>query len=135
VKLRVRDADGTRPSNTVLVAHRDQGGRGEAKAALGAWVAETRQAAKLTPYASSWTLGALMDDYMASRERIGRSRTTLESYNHVAARLTPELSSRRLAEVRGDDLDILYGHLAAKGLSAGTSDTPTQCCQPHWPRA
>ena len=61
--------DGTRRSKTVRVAHRDQGGRSEAKAALEFFQTECRQTASLSPDAAVWTPSALMDDGISVAER------------------------------------------------------------------
>ena len=115
-KLRVR-IDGATRSKTVRIKHRDHGGRGEAEAALRAFEAELET---VENQGTTWTVTTLLDDYRASRARIGKAQTTLESYEHVAKRLTPELSARKLDELTPDDLDLFYGELANRGLSAAT---------------
>jgi integrase len=118
VKLRVR-TDGAVRSTTVRVAHRDHGGRGEAEAAL----EEFRVAGEAAPAAlpaATWTLKELMERYVADRARVGKAKSTLESYENVTRRLTDDIAVNGLDVLAPDDLDLFYGALAKRGLSPNT---------------
>lgn len=117
VVLRVR-IDGVRHTKTVRVARKEQGGRGEAQRALEEFQAGLEAAA--TNPRSEWTLGGLVEDYAASRQRIGKARSTVESYRHVAGRLTKEIAATPIDGLTPDDFDQFYGALAERGLAANT---------------
>ena len=118
VKLRIRLEDGARASKTVRVAHRDQGGRGTAKEALEAFQREVAERSVVAPTRqATWTLRELMDAYIADRARVGKARSTLESYRMVARRLTNEIALTAIDQLRPDEFDHFYGVLAEGGLS------------------
>ncbi|MGO8826907.1 MAG: hypothetical protein ACLQU9_16955, partial [Acidimicrobiales bacterium] len=116
VLLRVT-VEGSQRSKTVIVKHQKHGGKGEAEAALEAFKVEVRTPA---PTKSEWTLRALVEDYATSRERIGKARSTVESYRFVGRRLTDDFGSKTLDEITPDDVDAFYGDLAGRDLKSAT---------------
>ena len=120
-KLRIRHGDGSRRSRTIRTVNKNQGGRSEAKKALEAFEAEVASSALVQPVdPATWTLRELMDAYVTDRARVGKARSTLESYRMVAKRLNNELAVTPIDQVTPDDFDRLYGELASNGLGANS---------------
>jgi integrase len=119
VLLRVSENGRQRSKTVTLSRDRKHGGVGEAAAALEAFKAELEDE-KAAPAKSEWTLRTLLDDYAASRARIGKSRATVESYGFVARRLTDEVGAVSLDDLTPDVIDDFYGVLAERGLSPTT---------------
>lgn len=118
VKIRVR-VSGKARSKTIRVTHRDHGGRGEADAALEAFVNEVGTEAPV-PEESALTLGTLMDAYVADRARVGKARSTVESYENTRRRLSNTLANTPVDQLNPQDLDRFYGELARGGMGANT---------------
>ena len=113
-----RDAVTGRPKqiSRVYTAPRREPGAGKREAAkqLAALVAEVERG-KLG--GSSSTLGALLDEYIAHIERMGRAPTTLYGYRRIVAkRIGPALGSKRLDKLTAHDLDRFYADQLASGL-------------------
>jgi len=92
------------------VAPKDKGGIGEAKAELerfAAGLAEGSPADRPTV-----TVGEMLTAYLVHCKRIGRTQSTVESYEHVVARVPGALGSLPLAQLSARHLDALYGDLA-----------------------
>ena len=107
--VRVTDQDGVRraKTKTVQVSRRDQGGRGEARVELEKFIEElSRPGPKDSP-----TVLALLTEYRQHCQRIGRSQSTIESYEYVEKRLG-DFGKMRAAEVTTHDVDTFYGTLA-----------------------
>ena len=119
--------EGSQRSKTVIVKHQKHGGKGEAEAALEAFKVEVRTHA---PTKSEWTLRTLVEDYATSRERIGKARSTVDSYRFVGRRLTDDFGSKPLDEITPDDVDAFYGDLAGRDLKRPPSATLTPSSSP-----
>jgi len=113
-----RDAVTGRPKqlSRVYTAPRRAPGAGKREAAkqLATLVAEVERGQH---GGSSSTLGALLDEFIAHIERMGRSPTTLYGYRRlVAKRIAPALGSKRLDKLTAHDLDRFYAAQLASGL-------------------
>jgi integrase len=119
---RITDADGAvrHPSKTVRVSSKDHGGRSEASESLEAFIAEIRGDRSAATEASSRTLRDLMDSYVADRARIGRAKSTVETYKQVAKRLTDAVGGVPIDSLSPLDVDRFYGDLALGGMGANT---------------
>jgi hypothetical protein len=119
-KIRLRvwapTEDGGRRRRTKVVRgvpDRDRGGRGVAKVALEQFMAEVAQPAVPELPRSTVTVSEMLKGYLAHCTRIGRTQSTVESYENATKRVTPELGAMPLAKLTGTDLNALYGELAA----------------------
>jgi hypothetical protein len=68
----------------------------EADAALNAFCDEVVGAESTTMAAPTWTISALVDAYVSDRARVGKAKTTLESYEDVGRRLDDTIASGSL---------------------------------------
>ena len=70
---------------------------------------------------SGYTVGKLLDRYIAHCEDQGRSPTTLHEYRRIAAKvLVPRFGNMRLEDLDQDHLDAMYADLKASGLKGNT---------------
>jgi integrase len=66
------------------------------------------------------TVGALLDDWLADLKRVGKARTTLETYeSHVEKRIRPVLGDVALSDLTPHRIALFYGTLKAE-LAPGT---------------
>ncbi len=100
-------SDGARVRRTrvVTVTHRDHGGRGDAQAELDKFAAELAGPAK-----GSLTVKDVVREYRKHCERVGKSKSTVESYENVEKRLG-DFGKLLAADVGPHDLDTFYGSL------------------------
>lgn len=68
------------------------------------------------------TVGKLLDEWLRNLDRLGKARSTLETYRiHVRVHIRPALGAIRLDKLTAHHLDDYFGKLANdKGLSAAT---------------
>ena len=67
------------------------------------------------------TVGKLLDDYLKNLKRLGRARTTVETYTvHIEKHIRPALGTVRLDKLTPHTLDAYFTGLEAKGLSPRT---------------
>ena len=120
---RITDADGTvrHPSKTVRVSHRDHGGRSQANDQLTKFMAEVSGDPPIAE--TTMTLRQVMDDYVADRARVGKARSTLETYEQVGKRLTDAVGGVPIDQLSPLDVDSFYGDLALGGKGANTIRT------------
>ncbi len=103
----------------VYTAPRREPGAGKREAAkqLAALVAEVEKGTQGKNTGGSATVGALLDEYIAHIERMGRAPTTLYGYRRIVAkRIGPALGSKRLDKLTAHDLDRFYADQLATGL-------------------
>ena len=97
------------------------GGKRAAAKALEEFVKEVRESEATSVVGTTATLGSLLDKWLVNLERIGKARSTLETYRiHVEKHIRPALGSRRLDKLTAQDVDAYLGTLADKGLSPRT---------------
>jgi integrase len=71
---------------------------------------------------STAPFGRLLDEWLAQSRRLGRAKTTLETYgNHIERHIRPALGDVPIGELSAHDLDSLYGKLA---LGDGVDQRP-----------
>jgi len=67
------------------------------------------------------TFGKLLDAWLKNLDRLGKAKTTMESYRiHVERHIRPALGTIRLDKLGTHDLDVYFGTLADKGLAPAT---------------
>jgi integrase len=67
------------------------------------------------------TVGMLLDRWLAHRESLGRSPTTMREYHRLAEKVVrPELGHVRLSKLTARHLDQLYTKLSGRGLKPGS---------------
>jgi integrase len=68
------------------------------------------------------TVGKLLDEWLGNLDRLGKARSTLETYRiHVRVHIRPALGAIRLDKLTAHHLDTYFATLANdKGLSAAT---------------
>ena len=117
----VRDVGGrvVRQGPPVHVSKVFRGGKRDAGKALDALVAE--QGSERT-VGTAATVGKLFTDWLANLERLGKARSTLETYKgHVDKHIRPGLGSIRLAKLTVHDVDRYLADLdTVKGLAPRT---------------
>ena len=97
------------------------GGKRAAGKALEKFEKKVRKSEAASVVGTTATLGSLFDKWLANLERIGKARSTLETYRiHVEKHIRPALGSRRLNKLTAQDIDAYLGTLADKGLSPRT---------------
>ena len=97
------------------------GGKRAAGKALEKFVKKVRKSEAASVVGTTATLGSLFDKWLANLERIGKARSTLETYRiHVEKHIRPALGSRRLNKLTAQDIDAYLGTLADKGLAPRT---------------
>ena len=101
-----------------MVAHRDQGGRGEAATELENFVSEIHSGQVQTENRVR-TLCEVLTACVDHCRRIGRRQSTVESYEMVAKRITTEMNAKPIDTLTGHDFDEFYGDLG-KTLGANT---------------
>ncbi|HEX7197747.1 MAG TPA: site-specific integrase [Candidatus Limnocylindria bacterium] len=95
-----------------------RGSRREADRELKRLLAEVDQS-RVVP-GSTLTLDQLLDRWL-SVKRLALKESTLVGYEWISQRyVRPALGPRRISSLRPIDLDLLYGELAARGLSRRT---------------
>jgi integrase len=111
VRLRIRvPGEAGQRSKVVRVAPKDKGGIGEARAELERFAAELAEG---TPVERpTVTVGEMLAAYLVHCKRIGRTQSTVESYEHAVTRVPATLGSLPLAQLTARHLDALYGDLA-----------------------
>jgi integrase len=131
-KLRVRDPATSRQVYKTFIAT----GRREANRALADFAAEVRAGkfkparaqkaeakalAQLPETPSERTLGQLLDEWLAHRQSLGLSPTTLRGYQRMAKRIQADpVAGTALSALEPFDLDALYGRLTAEGKGPRT---------------
>ena len=111
-------------SKTVTFDKR-RGTKGEATEALRAFVSEARAQGTVGTTA---TVGKLLTDWLATLDRLGKARTTIESYTaHVEKHIRPGLGSIRLDRLTAHDIDRYLADLKAKGLADTTIKLDHAC--------
>jgi len=111
VRLRAR-VDGKQRSKVIHVTHRNHGGRGEAAEALAKFTEQIEEEARVAGrQGAGSTVGQLFADYIARSKGSGRRESTLESYEMVAKRLTPEIRAMRVADLGSHDIDAFYASM------------------------
>ncbi len=116
----VRDEDGKviKQGPPVHVSKVFRGGKRDAARALDKLVAKTGDRSAVGTGA---TLGKLLTDWLASLERLGKARSTVETYRiHVEKHIRPALGSVKLDKLTVHDIHRYLGSLADQGLSAAT---------------
>src|SRR5664280_1560944 len=116
----VRDDDGKvlKQGSPVHVSRVFRGGKREAIKALDALVAETGQERVIGTTA---TVGKLLDEWLADLKRLGKARSTMETYRtHVEKHIRPGLGSIRLDKLTVTDVNHYLADLDRKGLAART---------------
>jgi integrase len=117
----VRDDDGKvlKQGPPVHVSRVFRGGKREASKALDALVAETGQERVIGTTA---TVGKLLDEWLADLERLGKARSTMETYRtHVEKHIRPGLGSIRLDKLTVTDINHYLADLdTVKKLAART---------------
>jgi integrase len=95
------------------------GGKRDASKALDKLVAEAGQTRTI---GTSATVGKLFTDFLVNLDRLGRARTTMETYRaHIAKHLRPGLGSIRLDKLTTHDIDRYLTDLdQKKGLAPRT---------------
>jgi hypothetical protein len=85
---------------------KDKGGIGEAKAELEKFVAEL---AVGTPTENDGHGEQMLEAYLAHCKRVGRTQSTIESYEYSTTRVPAVLGSLPLTQLTSRHLDTLYG--------------------------
>jgi hypothetical protein len=131
-KLRVRDPATSRQAyKTVIVTGRREANRAvadfhaEVRAGkikpVRAEKAEAKAQAQLPATSSERTLDQLLDEWLAHRQTLGLSPTTLRGYERMAQRVQADLvASTPLSALEPFDLDALYGRLTTEGKGPST---------------
>ena len=102
-----------------------RGGKRDAIKALDKLVAETGEGRAVGTTA---TVGKLLTEWLATLERLGKARTTIESYSaHVEKHIRPGLGSIRLDRLTAHDVDRYLAELKAKGLADATIKLDHAC--------
>ena len=91
---------------------KDKGGIGEAKAELERFVAEL--AVGTPTERTTVTVSEMLQAYLAHCKRVGRTQSTIESYEYSTTRVPAALGSLPLTELTSHHLDTLYGDLAER---------------------
>jgi len=96
-----------------------RGGKRDARKQLDALVSEVRAGHHIGTTA---TVGKLLDEWLRNLDRLGKARSTLETYRiHVRVHIRPALGAIRLDKLTAHHLDTYFATLANdKGLSAAT---------------
>lgn len=96
-----------------------RGGKHEARKVLDALVHEVHEGHHVGTTA---TFGKLLDEWLRNLERLGKAKTTLETYRtHVEKHIRPELGAIRLDKLTSYDLDRYFQKLETdKGLATAT---------------
>lgn len=98
-----------------------RGGIREAKRELAKMVAKAGADKRVGPKA---TVSKLLDDWLANLDRLGRARSTVETYRqHVERHMRPGLGTIRLDKLTTHDVDRYLASLAEKGLRPRTIRT------------
>ncbi|HTV12744.1 MAG TPA: site-specific integrase [Acidimicrobiales bacterium] len=131
-RLRVRDpvtsrqvyktviATGMREANRALADFDAEVRAGTFKPAR-ARKAEARALAELPEAAAERTLAQLLAEWLAHRQNLGLSPTTLRGYQRMAKRIQADpAASKALSDLEPFDLDALYGRLTAEGKGPRT---------------
>ncbi len=111
---------GSRQANQALANFAADVRAGQAKPI---WVqkAEAKAQAQLLATPSERTLGQLLDEWLAYRQSLGLSPTTLRGYQRMAKRIQADpVASTALSTLEPFDLDALYGRLTAEGKGPRT---------------
>ena len=83
--------------------------------------AEAKAEVQLRDTPSERTLGQLLDEWLAHRQSLGLSPTTLRGYQRMAKRIQADpVASTALSALEHFDLDALYGRLTAEGKGPRT---------------
>jgi len=103
----------------ILVSRVFRGGKRDATKALDKLVAEVGQTRTIGTTA---TVGKLFTDFLANLDRLGKARTTMETYRtHIAKHLRPGLGAIRLDKLTVHDIDRYLTDLdQKKGLAPRT---------------
>src|ERR1700685_1894653 len=109
LRIRVPGETGQR-TKVVRVAPKDKGGIGESKAELERLVAEL--AVGTPTERKTGTVGELLEASLAHCKRVGRTQSTIESYEYATTRVPAALGSLPLSQLTSHHLDTLYGDLA-----------------------
>ncbi|HTT88160.1 MAG TPA: hypothetical protein VMF65_01305 [Acidimicrobiales bacterium] len=124
--LRVRDAatgrqvyksfvGGSREANQALANFAAEVRSGQAKP-VRVQKAEAKALAQLPETPAERTLGQLLDEWLAHRQSLGLSPTTLRGYQRMAMRIKADpVASKVLSALEPFDLDALYGQLTSEG--------------------
>jgi hypothetical protein len=97
---------------------RKRGTKSEAAEALRAFAAEVKDDKRIGTTA---TVGKLLTDWLATLERLGKARSTVETYRmHVEKHVGPGLGAKRLDRLTVHDIDVYLAALADKGLAPRT---------------
>ena len=118
-RLRGRGEDGTRHSKTIRVHHRDHGGRGEAEAALDAFLEEVATGHGAEAVVPRRTLSEVFSAYLEIC-RANAKAGTIESYEHVHKRLPAPMKAMDVAAITAHDLDALYAAMREQGYASAT---------------
>jgi integrase len=96
-----------------------RGGKRAARKKLDALVSEVHAGHHIGTTA---TFGKLLDEWLRNLERLGKARSTMETYRiHVKTHIRPALGALRLDKLTAHRLDTYFASLANdKGLSAST---------------
>src|ERR1035437_5653551 len=116
VQLRIwvpTENDRRRETKVVKVPDREHGGRGKAKEELEKFIAEVAQRASV-PTGPTVTVADMLDAYLVHCKRIGRTQSTIESYEHATRRVPATLGALPLAKLTSRDLDAFCGDLAER---------------------
>ena len=105
--------DRRRETKVVKVPDREHGGRGKAKEELEKFIAEVAQRASV-PTGPTVTVADVLDAYLVHCKRIGRTQSTIESYEHATRRVPATLGALPLAMLTPRDLNAFYGDLAER---------------------
>jgi integrase len=111
LRIRVPGETGQR-TKVVRVAPKDKGGIGEAKAELERFVAEL--AVGTPTERTTVTVSEMLQAYLAHCKRVGRTQSTIESYQYSMTRVPTALGSLPLTQLTSHHLDTLYGDLAER---------------------
>jgi integrase len=131
-KLRVRDpatsgqvyktviAAGRREANRALADFNAEVRAGTFKPAR-AQKAEAKALAQLPQAPAERTLGQLLDEWLAHRQNLGLSPTTLRGYQRMVKHIQADpVASKALSALEPFDLDALYGRLTSEGKGPRT---------------
>ena len=111
---------GSREANQALANFAADVRAGKAKP-IRAQKAEAKAQAQLPATPSERTLGQLLDEWLAHRQSLGLSPTTLRGYQRMAKRIQADpVASTALSVLEPFDLDALYGRLTAEGKGPRT---------------